>query len=439
MKIKETYQKLKKYIHNTGWIMGERIAAMGVGFLVTVLLARYLGPKNFGVYSYAISLTTLFASAGHMGLSGLVVREIVKKPNEQSLILGTTFSLKLFGMVLGYIVLIVYALLFEDTGSTGFVVLAIAGTALLFKPFDVIDFWFQASTQARYIATARLSALLISSATKVGLALFGFGVAYMVAANVLQTILAAVALILLYSLSTTFKLSHWSVDWHKAKELFGQGWVVYLGSIFAVIYLKVDQVMLRWLLGPESVGVYAVAVQLSEAWYFLPTAIVASFFPMLIKLREKNKVMFNRRLQQLFDLLFMIALIVAIAVTIFADALVGLFFGTAYADSASVLVIHIWAALFIFMRAAFSKWILIENALMFSLITQGAGAFLNVALNFWLIPIYGVRGAAAATLISYSVASFFSLVAYKKTRPIFLMMLNSFAAVWRYTFGRKFV
>lgn len=417
--------------------MGDKIAAMGIGFFVAVLLARYLGPENFGVYSYAISLTALFAAAGHMGLSGLVVREIVKKPNERCLILGTTFSLKLFGMALGYVLLLVYALLFEGAGSIEFVVLGIAGTALLFKPFDVIEFWFLAFVQARYIAMARLSALLISAAAKVGLILLGFSVSYLVAANVLQAILAAIALILLYNLKTTFKLSHWYSSWSKAKELFGQGWVVYLGSIFAVIYLKIDQVMLRWLLGPESVGLYAVAAQLSEAWYFVPTAIVASIFPKLIKLREENEAIFNQRLQQLFDLLFVFALVVAIAVSICADVIIRLFFGAAYASSASVLVIHIWASLFVFMRAPFSKWILIENALMFSLITQGAGALLNVALNFWLIPIYGIQGAAVATLVSYSVASFFSLVIYKKTRLIFMMMLSSFLVVWRYTVGRK--
>lgn len=419
--------------------MGDKIAAMGVGFFVTVLLARYLGPENFGIYSYAISLTALFAAAGHMGLSGLVVREIVKKPNERGLTLGTTFVLKFIGMGFGYLLLLLYALVFEGLGSVEFLVLAIAGASLLFKPFAVIDFWFQAFVQARYVAMAQFSALVISSAAKVVLVTLGFGLAYLVAANMLQAILTAAALLLLYKLKTTLKLSNWSTSWRKAKELFGQGWVIYLGSIFAVIYLKIDQVMLRWLLGPESVGVYAVAAQLSEAWYFVPTAIVASIFPKLIKLKEQNQELFKQRLQQLFDVLFLLALVVAVVVTLLADVLIAFFFGSDYASSSSVLVIHIWAAIFIFMRAAFSKWILIENELMFSLITQGAGALFNVVLNFWLIPIFGVQGAAVATLVSYSVASFFSLIIYSKTRPIFYMMLKSAVVIFRFTLCRRFI
>ena len=84
------------------------------------------------------------------------------------------------------------------------------------------------------------------------------------------------------------------------------------------------------------------------------------------------------------------------------------------------------------MRAAFSKWILIENALVFSLVTQGAGAVVNVALNYFMIPKFGVTGAAYATLLSYAFASFFSLALYPKTRPVFFMMVKSFLFVFRY-------
>src|SRR5690606_8961912 len=277
----------------------------------------------------------------------------------------------------------------------------------------------------------RLAGLVISSVTKLSFVFLGLGVVYFVAANLLQTIVTAAALIIAYKIKSKIRISEWYFSWEKAKELFSQGWVVYLGSIFAVIYLKVDEVMLRWLEGSEAVGVYAVAAQLSEAWYFVPVAIVASFFPKLIKLREESLEKFNKRLQQLFDLLFVLAVGVAVVMTLLSEWIIVLFFGGHYTESASVLVIHTWAAVFIFMRAAFSRWILIENALMFSLITQGAGALVNVVLNLFLIPSFGAKGAAYGTLISYAFASFFSLLFYSKTRPVFFMMLKSFVFPFR--------
>lgn len=418
--------------------MGDKITNLGVGFLVTALVARYLGPEHFGIYSYAISVAGLFAAAGHMGLSGLVVREIVKKPDERGVTLGTTLGLKFIGMALGYTLLLIYAMAYEGVSSIEFTAVAIAGAVLLFRPFDIIDFWFQAFVQARYVTYARLTGLAVSSVLKLLFVFLGLSVNYFVAANLIQAIAIAIAFLFVYKIKSSLRATEWSFSWSKAKELFVQGWVIYLGSIFAVIYLKVDQVMLRWFEGSEAVGIYAIAAQLSEAWYFVPGAIVASFFPKLIKLKDENPAQFEKRLQQLFDLLFILALGVAIVMTLLSEWVISLFFGSFYIDSASVLVIHIWAAIFIFMRAAFSKWILIENALMFSLITQGAGALVNVMLNYFLIPKFGVQGAAYATLISYAFASFFSLLIYSKTRPIFIMMLKSIFSPFRYSLIKVF-
>ncbi len=433
MRIIQFYRKLKKYIHNTAWIMCDRIIAIAIGFFIAVLLARYLGPEQFGIYSYAISVVALSASVGNMGLSGLVVHEIIKKPAESRLTLGTTFAIKIVGMTFGYSLLVLYGFFYEGVHSLEFTVLVIAGIVLFFRPFDVIEYWFQAFVQARYVSLVRISALAMGATILLALVWLGLSLSYLVIANLLQALLHIIGLLIVFNLVSRVKLWSWSINWSKTKYLVEKGWPIYLGSLFAVIYLKIDQVMLRWITGPESVGIYAVAAQISEVWYFIPTAIVASLFPSLITLKQDNEILFKRRLQQLFDILFFIAFIAALVVTLLNDLIISLFFGSEYWASARILSIHIWASLFIFMRAAFSKWIIIENAMIFSLLTQGAGAILNVILNFWLIPIYGADGAAVATLISYAFASFFSLACYKKTRPIFIMMCKSFISVFRYS------
>ena len=426
------YRRLQKYLNNSFWIMGEKVLGMGLAFVATVFVARYLGPEDFGSLAYALSLAALFAAAGHMGLSGLVVREIVKNDADRGETLGTVAFLKLLGMGAGYIVLLIYAVSYEGLGSTEFYLIAFAGAALLFRPMDVIDFWFQAFVQARYTAIARISSHLATTAFKLALVFAGSSLVYFATAQILQAALAALLLLMFFWLKAELRVAHWRFSWARAKELLSQGWLIYLGSIFAVIYLKVDQVMLRWLADTQEVGQYAVAAQISEAWYFVPTAIVASFFPKLIKLREENEALFNYRLQQLFDALLLMGLAVAVLMTIAAPWIISLFFGAEYAASASILVIHIWAAIFIFMRAAFSKWILIENVLVFSLITQGLGALANVLLNLALIPAHGGIGAAYATLLSYATASFLALFFYQRTRPVFWQMAWALLSPIRY-------
>lgn len=432
VKLKILLSRYKYYLSNTSWIMAEKFFNLSIAFLVTIFVARYLGPEQFGMLSYAISLVSLFAIVGHMGLSGLVIREIVKKPNEIDTTLGTTFFLKLFGIIIGFALLVLFTFLSEDIGSSEFWILIIVALSVLFQPFSVINFWFSSQVQAKYISLSSVIALLVSSVFKILLIISSVSVVLFAYANLLQSLIVAIFLIYFYKKHATVLIKSWKFSFTRAKELLSQGWMIFLGSIFAIIYLKVDQVMLKWLIGSEEVGVYSVASTLSEGWYFIPIAIVSSLFPKLIKLRETDERQFNKRLQKIFDLLFILAFFVAMLVTLFASPIILLFFGEEYISSATILTIHIWAALFIFMRAAFSKWILIEGALMFSLITQGLGAVANVGLNFLLIPHYEGIGAAYATLISYAMASYISLLLYKKTRPIFWMMSKAMISPIRY-------
>lgn len=426
------YLKFRPYLHNTAWIMGEKLLAMALGFAATVLVARYLGPDGFGTLAYATSLVALFGISGHLGLHGLVVREIVRKPALRGETLGTTAVLKLLGVLLGYLLLLLYAATYEGVGSVRFTLIAIAGAALLFTPLDVVDYWFNAFVQARYVSVARLSAQLAFVALTLLLVFRRADMVMFAVPYLLQAIVAAIVLLVLFRAKADIRLSSWRFDGSHASALLKQGWVIYLASFFAVIYLKIDQVMLRWFADSAEVGVYAVAARLSEVWYFIPGAIVASVFPRLIDLRESDESSFMRRLQQLFDSLAVLGMILALAVTLLAPWLIPWLFGPDYAASASILVIHTWASVFIFMRAALSRWILIENALYFSLLTQGLGALSNVALNYFLIPAYGGQGAAWATLVSYAIASFFAVFLYPRTRPVFWLMLNALLAPLRY-------
>lgn len=423
--IAQYYLSIKNYLNNTLWIMGDKFIGLGLSFVVAVLLARHLGPTDYGTYSYVMSMVSLFSVAGHMGLSGLVTRELVRNPQETGLILGTTLVLKLMGMIIGYIGLIIYAYLYEGSESKEFILVAIAGTTLVISCIGVIDYWFQSFVQAKYVSIANLISLVISALLKLAFIFIGLNLTYLIATNVVQAIVLGLLLVIFYKMVSKIPLKSWSFSKSKALELFSQSWLVFAGSIFAILNLKIDQVMLKWYQGAEQVGIYAVAAQLSEAWYFIPSAIVASFFPKLIQLKKENNDQYLLRLQQLFSALFLIAFSVAVVVSLGGDLLIRTFFGAQYSASSSVLSVHIWAAIFIFMRALFSRWILIENALVFSLITQGFGALINILLNYFWINEYGVIGAAYATLLSYASSSFFALIFYKKTRPIFWMMCKA--------------
>ena len=415
--------------------MVEKVVSLSLLMLVSIIVARHLGPESYGTLSYAISLATLFTIATHLGLHGLAIRELVTYPDDHRTTLGTIFYLKLLGALLAIVVYLGFVISTEQIASVEFWVMLLASGLILFKPFEVFDFWFQAQVKAKYSAMARgiatiLFALLCTILVITSAQVIAFAKAYFVQALLIGTLFLlffrSVSLLPLKEL--TFRLS-------RAKGLVRQSWMIMLGALFAMVYLKVDQIMLRWLVSAEEVGIYSVAARLSETWYFIPTLIVASIFPKLIELRQDNYERFQKRLQQLFDLLFSMALLLAFVVTFISEPLITILYGIEYKGAALILSIHIWAGIFIFMRAAFSKWILIEDAISFSMITQGLGALFNILLNILLIPVWQGIGAATATIISYAIASYLSLVFYKKSRPVFWMMSKAMISPLRYVYG----
>ena len=433
-KILNFYKRFNIYLVNTSWIVVDKILNMGLIFLVTILVARYLGPAKFGVLAYAISILALFASFGHVGLRSIVIHELTKYPKSKHEIMGTSLILIIFGYLIGLILMLLFSLTTESIQSEQFWVLIILASTLLFRPLHIIDLWFQSRLEAKYTTIAFTSATFMASIIKIVLVFSGANLILFASANVVQVILATAILIFLYQYKSKLNLINWYFSYDMMRNLLPRSWKSYIGSIFAVIYLKIDQVMLKWIVGTEEVGVYAIAASLSEVWYFIPVAIVSSFFPKLIKLKKNNPILFNKRLQQIFDLLFIIAFGVAIVVSLISKPLIIIMFGEVYQNAASILMIHIWAALFIFMRALFSRWIVIEDVLIFSMITHGSGALLNIVLNYILIPQYGGEGAAYATLFSYATSSYFALLLYFKTRPIFWMMTKSLFSPLRYCF-----
>ncbi|MCL4860214.1 MAG: flippase [Caldilineaceae bacterium] len=407
-----------KTLVNTSWLIFEKLISLGIGLLVSVLVARYVGPENYGFLSYALSVISFLSTFVYLGLSGLVVRDIVRSPAETDTLLGTTFLLKSAGSVFAFLMVVGLAFFTNDAGDTEFWILLIIGFTLFARPFETIDFWFQAQIQSKYTVIARTIAFITGAVLKVLFVMIGASVVAIAIASSLQFILVSVFLIFIYHYRG-LSIWQWKARVSKAKELLSQSWIVVFAGFFALVNLKADQIMLRWMSGAGEVGIYSVAVTFSEIWYFIPAAIAMSVFPKLIDLKKSSSsTPYERHLQQVFDILFVLAFSVALMMSFLASPFIYLLYGEAYAGSAAILTIHVWAGIFVFMQQITNKWVLMENVLLFHLANHGTAALLNLVLNGLLIPKYGGLGAAVSTLISYSASSYFFLFLYPKTRTL---------------------
>jgi O-antigen/teichoic acid export membrane protein len=403
-KIDFSSSSFKKYLANTSWLFSERIIRIIVSFVVTIFVVRYLGPKEFGLYSYVLSFFWLFASFSSLGLESISTRETIKYPDQIDEINGTVFFLRLAGGTVAIFLIGLTLFLTGEETNTAILILILSGS-FLFQSFTPIEYYFRGIVKAKYNAYALSASVLISSGLKVIFILQKAPLIYFVIAALAEYAALAAGLILVYHYNK-LSIFNWKYSTKFASSLLKDSWPLALSGIAVMIYMRIDQVMIKNMMSDEAVGYYSAAVRLCEAWYFIPVTLCNSIFPAIVNAKNVSEEFYNNRMQKLYDLLTWLAIGIAIPVTIFSDQIIQLLFGYEFASTAPVLTIYIWAGVAVFLGVASSQYLINENLTKLSFYRTFIGMILNVALNFILIPKYGIIGSAVATLVSYSVVAF---------------------------------
>lgn len=420
----KSHKGFLKYFKNTSWLFGEKILRIFAGILVTVWIARYLGPERFGLLAYAQSFVFVFMIIASLGLDGIVVRELVRNSNLYNKILGSAFILKLIGAIIVITFLSLVVQITDNDDSTNLLIFVIAAS-IIFKSFNVIDFYFQSQVLSKYVALANSISLFLSSIAKIILIICQSPLITFAYVIVFESIVLAGGLIYFYVKNLQLKFFSWRFDWKICKKLLKDSWPLIFSGFLISIYMKIDQIMIKEILGVEENGQYAAAVILSEAFYFIPVVIASSLFPAIINAKKNNKKLYVTRLQRFYSMMIWMAIAIAIPTTFLSDWLVNFLYGERYSQASGVLKIHIWASIFVFIGVANGKWLINENLQFFSMINTVIGVVTNVALNVILINKIGIEGAAWATIISQSMATCFCLLLFKKTRVSFFRLSKS--------------
>ncbi|MFA5023518.1 MAG: flippase [Patescibacteria group bacterium] len=402
------HEGVRRYGANTGWMFGGQMFSLLVSFFIGAWIARYLGPENYGVLSYALSFAGLFAFIASLGIDGVLGREIVKFPEKRDDLLGTSFVLKIIGGLTAFALVCVAAILFENNFLIRILII-LFGLSFILQAIGVISIFFQSKVEAKQTIKAQFFAMIISSLLKIFLILTHLGVIWLMLIYVLDAVWSGLGLLFVYR-QAGLKINNWKFSANLAISILKDSWPLMLSGAATFIYMKIDQVMIGQMLDNESVGLYAVAIKLSEVWYFIPGIICASLFPALINARQLDIKKYYQRLKNLYLFMFFLALAISILVTIIAKPLIIILFGSAYISSIPILQIYIWSSIGIFVGAAVSQYLIAENMMKTVFVTSILGMLANVILNFILIPKTGLLGAALASLISYIATPFLILL-----------------------------
>lgn len=413
-----------KYLKNTSWILLERSIRLIVLLLINIYIARYLGPDQLGLLSYATSFVAIFMIVASLGLDSIVIRELVTGVEKKSEIMGTAFLLKVIATFCMWLLLGLILLLKETDTITTDLILIIAFSSI-FNVFSVIDYSFQAEVKSKYVVMVLFTQVIISSLLKLLIIYLKLPLIWFAHTYIADNLIVAIGLCIIY-LYNKYEILSWKWKSCLALKLLRSSWPLIFSGLAVTMYMRIDQIMIKEMVGNRDAGIYAVAVQLSEAWYFIPMAISSSLYPAIIAAKTKGKALYHKQLQDIYSILIWIAILISTTTTVLSPWLITLLYGSEFTESSHILNIIIWSSVFVSIGIASGKWLINEHMQKFALYRTLVGLITNVVLNYLLITKYGVYGAAVATLISQLIVGYLFDIIHKKTRISFLLKTRGF-------------
>jgi len=418
-------------IHNTGWLLGDKALRLGLGLLVGAWVARYLGPSQFGELSYVLAFVAFFQTISLLGLDGIAIRDMARDRKASPAILGTVFRLRLITGVLCWLSAIGSMALFRPGDQHTLVLTAIVSGSLVFQAADTVDLWFQSQTQSKRTVLAKTFAYVLNSLFKIGLILAEAPLLYFAVAGLIEFAFAAVALSFSYRMFPAPFNWRWDLEW--SKRLLNESWPYMLSGLAIIIYMRIDQIMLREMCGTHELGVYSAALPLSTTWYFIPIIISRSVGAAIAKKKKFNPDEYEYAIDKLFGLMWLIMLPITIIIAGFSGLLIRLLYGDLYLESINVLMVHIFSNIPVGLGVIQEIWIINEKKNKLSLYKTLIGAIANILLNTYFIVKYGAVGAAFSSVISYLISSVFSNLIFAP--KIFKRQVSG---VWSFIGVKKF-
>ena len=383
-----------------GWLLSDRLLRSGLGFLVLVWMARYLGPAKFGTFNYALAYVALVWSFTELGLSSIVVRNLVKKPEDASDTIGTAFLLRFAATILAWLVAAAGFHWLRPNDPSAQILVIIIATGMVFQVCDTLAWWFEALVQSKYAVLARSAAFVLAASLRVGLILAEAPLVTFAIASAAELAAAGIGLGIVFYWR---RPAQFRFRFHRdsARRLLRDSWPLIFSNLAIIIYMRLDQVMLGSMRGDAEVGVYSVVVLIAEAANIIPMIVMPSLLPDIVAAKEQSEALFYERLDHLYRLMAFVAYAVALPLVLLSNWIVPLLFGAEYASGGPVLAVLAFAGIFTFMGVARTAFLVTMNWSRTHLVTVATSCLLNILLNLVLIPRYGGLGAAIASAISY--------------------------------------
>ena len=416
---------------NVFWAMLGKIINMAAALFVGILVARYLGPENYGIMNYVISYVALFSVIATFGLTNIEVRELSRSPEKKDKLLGTCFVIRFFFTTIAYLAIVLTVFLFDTDNFTKTMILLYGLSLYPTCCFEVIRNYFTSIVKNEYIVKSEIARTLIGAFIKVILLLLHAPLWCFIIAIAFDTVLVASGYIISYR-SAVGDFREWRFDKSIISYLISQSFPLLLSGAAIIIYQRIDQVMIGNMIDKESVGYFATAGKFLDLILFLPTILTQTVTPLIVKIRKDGtKEEYDYKSYQFVSIVVWVSIIMALFFSIFAYPMIRYTYGVQYLAAVPVLQIMAWKTVGMAISSAGGQLIIIEKIQKWAVFRNIAGCIVCVILNFILIPKYAIIGSAFVTIITLSVSGFLANYLIPPYRHIFYMECKALVLGWK--------
>jgi PST family polysaccharide transporter len=402
----------------------DKLSKLFPGIIIMALIARHLGPEEFGIWNYALALTTIIGSVAILGMDKLAVKELLNNEQQQGSIVATVILMRIVAGVVCMAVSISIVLFTQKHRQLYLYCTIFSALIIILQSFDVLDYFYQAKNNVKRVIIPKVAVFIAFCLVKLGIIFLDGALIAFLWASVIELVVTYFIIIVVYVShnATTFT---WRIDTALAQTLLMQSWPLMLSNLVVVLFMKIDLVLLDALANPAELGKYVGAARISELWYAIPTVISVAMLPGLIQKKKSSRQAYLLTLEKWLRLSFWLSVVISLLVTLTAHFIIPFLYGPGYRAAAWMLMIHIWASIPVFMSIVLVQYLFVEGEYKIYLYGNISGLIVNAGINFFLIPRYGGIGAAIATVAAYTTV-YGMLLRLDKSRQGYLLTKKMF-------------
>lgn len=394
--IKNALNKFRssKVASNAGWIISCKMCKAVLTLISTMIVSRYLGVDRYGLISYAASVVAFVTPIMQLGLSDVLVHEIIISPENEGNTLGTTIILNLCSGVLCIFGICGFVSTVNANEKDTLAVCMCYSLLLFFQAMEMIYYWFQAKLKAKYTSIAILAAYIVVVLVQIVLVFLKANVYLFALSYSIEYLLIAIILFFFYRKEKQHPL-HFSLS--AVGPLLSQGKYYIISNLMVTIFSQTDKIMLKLMCDDTTVGIYSAAATCASMTSFVFVAIIDSFRPAIFGVKDDARE-FDKKMKQLYSTIIWFSLAQCVVFTLAAPIIIGIIYGAEFAQAVSVLRLSVWFTTFSYLGTIRNIWILSYGYQKYLGWINMSGALINIILNALCIPSFGALGAAISSV-----------------------------------------